>query len=79
MLQQGALVALTMFVAGLIYHAGRLSERVDGHTNDIRALRSSLQELKAELRTDLAELKAMIRASLAERRSWREERPESDT
>ncbi len=65
-LQQGALVTLTIFVAGLIYNAGRHSARLE-------AVEKALDTLRVEIRNELAELKDMLRASIGERRHWREE------
>ena len=65
-MQQGAIIALAIFVVGLIYHAGRISERIDGIRVDLNRAEKSMQ-------AQMSELKEMLRAAIGERRNWREE------
>lgn len=53
MIEQWIQPAVWLFVAGLIYQAGRLSQRVDNLTERIAALEN-------ELRRELAEIKGML-------------------
>lgn len=66
MVEQGALVALSLFIIGLVYHAGRMSARLDG-------VERAVVEARVEVRRELGELKDMMRAAIGERRHWREE------
>ena len=62
----GAIVTLVIFIAGLIYHAGRQSARLDG-------VEKAVERYGAELTKRLDEIQAMVRAAISERRNWREE------
>jgi hypothetical protein len=69
--QLGSIITLTLFVAGLIYHAGRLSVRVEVLERELRELvRSSAAQMEV-FRKDIEELKDMLRAAVGERRNWR--------
>jgi hypothetical protein len=53
----GALVGLGIFVAGLIYHAGRMAARVDA----LEAWRLELRADFLQLRNSLEQIKGLIR------------------
>ena len=61
-----AIVTLCIFLAGLIFHAGRLTVRVD-------RLERDFEQQQADLKHSIGELSAMVRAALGERRHWRED------
>lgn len=48
-LTQASVITLALFIAGLIYHAGQLAERV-----------KQLEQWRAELRADISTIKAGI-------------------
>ena len=52
-IEQGVLVTLGIFVAGLVYHAGRMSARLE-------STERSIEKLEREVRGGIAELKAML-------------------
>ena len=66
--QVGAFVTLVIFVAGLIYNAGRQAER-------LAQAEIAIREIKDEIRHELGEMKAMLRAAVGERRNWRDDQP----
>lgn len=59
-MQQATLVTLTLFVAGLIYHAGRMSARLEH-------VESAVKELKRDIDTKLAEIQGLLRALVGRR------------
>lgn len=67
-LQQMVIVTGFIFITGLVFHAGRLSARVDH-------LEREFDKQRVEITTQIATLTAMVRAAIAERRHWREEVP----
>ncbi len=64
-MQQATMVTLAIFVAGLIYHAGALSQRIFN-------LEARQAKLEAMIEREISELKDMLRAAIGERRNWRE-------
>lgn len=60
-LQQGAIVTLGIFVAGLIYHAGRMSARLDG-------VERAVIEAREEVRRELHGIREMLQGALGGRR-----------
>ena len=67
-IEQGVLVTLGLFLIGLVYHAGRVSARLDN-------VERRVAEFSVEVRGELTEIKAMLRAAISERRNWRETTP----
>jgi hypothetical protein len=63
--QQMVIVTLFVFLAGLVFHAGRLAARVD-------QLERSFETHRVELKEEMKTLVAMLRAAIGERRNWRE-------
>lgn len=60
-MEVGALVAMGMFVAGLIYHAGRMSARLDG-------VEAAVTRVEATMHKELADIKAMLVSLVGRRR-----------
>lgn len=67
-IEQGTIVTLAMFVAGLIWHAGRMSQRVDD-------LQRQVKDMAKDLRADIGDLKGLLRAVISEGRALRDEPP----
>jgi hypothetical protein len=72
MLQQSVLVTIVLFVAGLIYNAGRLTERLEHHRAQLASFKEEWQREVGLLRGEIGELREMLRAAISERRNWRE-------
>ena len=67
-IEQSTVVALTLFVIGLVYHAGRQAQRIDD-------IERRFTELAKALREDIADLNGLLRAVIAEHRPYRLEAP----
>lgn len=63
-MQQTAIVALVIFIAGLVYHAGRMSVRVE-------RLEADAIQTRTEFTRAVENLERMLRAAISERRNWR--------
>jgi Na+-transporting methylmalonyl-CoA/oxaloacetate decarboxylase gamma subunit len=63
-IQQMVIVSLFIFIAGLIYHAGQLTQRVSN-------IERTAEKMYEDLREDISELTKMVRAAIGERRNWR--------
>jgi CHASE1-domain containing sensor protein len=67
-IEQSTVVALTLFVIGLVYHAGRQAQRIDD-------IERRFTELAKALREDIADLNGLLRAVIGEWRQLRAEHP----
>lgn len=60
-LTQSVVVTLVLFIAGLVYHAGRMSARLDN-------LERAIERQGASVERQLGELSALVRSAIGERR-----------